>query len=146
MSCDMSSAGYKISVDGLSHCIGSRYSENLMPMTPFATAVAGVIGCRTITKSCMWCAATPEAGKDALWFGGMPRGFGFDCIRCHFVCWIPRCNLVYWFFKLLSGNSRFGFETSLAQRLERSDSPKKRGRFWSVWRSHWGQWQKWMKV
>ena len=67
----MSSAGFKNSANSLSHCIGNGCSTNLWPVTPFATAVTGVIGCRTITTSCMCCAATQEAGKGATWFGGM---------------------------------------------------------------------------
>lgn len=93
----MSSAGFKNSVGGLSHwaCSGSGCSANLLPETPFATTVTGVIACRTITTSCMWCAATPEAGKGALWFGGLVRGFEFDCSGCRFVCCIlTRCDLV----------------------------------------------------
>ena len=57
----MSSAGFKNSDDGSSLCIGSGCLANLLPMTTFATAVTGVIGCRTIMMTCMWCAATPEA-------------------------------------------------------------------------------------
>ena len=91
----MSSAGFKNSVGSLSHCIGSGCLANLLPETPFAAAVTGVIAGRTITMSCMWCAATTETGKGTLWFGGMVRGFGFDCTGCRFVCFIlTRCDLV----------------------------------------------------
>lgn len=97
MSCDMSSVGFKNSVGGLSYwvCSGSGCLVNLLLEIFFVIMVIGVIVCRIIIMSCMWCVVILEVGKGVLWFGGLVRGFEFDCLGCCFVCCIfIRCDLV----------------------------------------------------
>lgn len=92
MSNDVSSAWFLPSpcraLAELRHCIGIECSATLLPVIPFATAVAGIIGCRRVTTCSMWRTAASQAGRrrkrlwswEPLLFEGATRSSGFDIL------------------------------------------------------------------